>query len=136
MAKLAGGPLTSAGTVTRRQHWTRLEIEIANLCFNPGLVVMGDNSCLRGCGFKSRRHDGHDIFNLACCKNCIVCLRRSKINEKEDGVGQFKKSLFPLTREGGRPDLEVMVGDSGLIDCEFESQRRILDGPFFSIFCD
>ena len=74
---------------------------IANLCFKPGLVVMGDNSCLRGCGFKSRRHilDGHDIFNLVCCKNCIVCLRRSKINEKEDGVGQFKKSLFPLTRE-------------------------------------
>ena len=31
---------------------------------SPGLVVMGDNSCLRGCGFKSLRHilDGHGIF--------------------------------------------------------------------------
>ena len=32
----------------------------------PGLVVMGDNSCLRGCEFKSQYHiqDGHDIFQV------------------------------------------------------------------------
>ena len=59
---------------------------------SPGLVVMGDDSCSRGCGFKSRRHilDGH-FFTLICCTNCIVCLKRLKINKKEAGVGPFKK---------------------------------------------
>ena len=54
-------------------------------------MVMGDDSCLRGCRFKSRRHilGGHDIFTLVCCKNCIVCLKRLKINEKEAGNGSF-----------------------------------------------
>ena len=48
-----------------------------------GLVVMGDDSCLRGDGFESRHHilDGHDIFHIDFCKNCIVCLKRRKINE-------------------------------------------------------
>ena len=27
------------------------------------------------------------LFTLICCTNCIVCLRRPKINEKEAGVG-------------------------------------------------
>ena len=34
---------------------------------SPGLVVMGDKSCLKGCGFESRRRilDGHlDIFHI------------------------------------------------------------------------
>ena len=57
---------------------------------SPGLVVMGDDSCLRGCGFESQRHilDGH-FFTIFCCKNCIVCLKRPKINEKGAGVGPF-----------------------------------------------
>ena len=57
---------------------------------SPGLVVMGDDSCLRGCGFESQRHilDGH-FFTIFCCKNCIVCLKRPKINEKGAGVGHF-----------------------------------------------
>ena len=29
------------------------------------------------------------FFTLICCKNCIVCLKRPKINEKEAGVGPF-----------------------------------------------
>ena len=31
------------------------------------------------------------FFTLICCKNCIVCLKRLKINETEAGVGPFKK---------------------------------------------
>ena len=27
------------------------------------------------------------FFTMICCKNCIVCLKRSKINEKEARVG-------------------------------------------------
>ena len=36
----------------------------------------------------------HDIFTLICCKNCIVCLKKTKINEKEARVGPFKKTFF------------------------------------------
>ena len=61
---------------------------------SPGLVIMGRDSCSEGCGFKSRHHilDGH-FFTYICCKNCNVCLKRPKINEKEAGVGPFLKNL-------------------------------------------
>ena len=51
-------------------------------------MVMGDDSCSKGRGFESRRRilDGH-FFTFICCKNCNVCLKRPKINEKEAGVG-------------------------------------------------
>ena len=44
---------------------------------------MGNDSCSRGCEFESQRHilNGH-FFTLICCKNCIDCLKRQKINEK------------------------------------------------------
>ena len=47
--------------------------------------------------------DGH-FFTYICCKNCNVCLKRPKINEKEAGVGPFflKKTfllLFPYGRK-------------------------------------
>ena len=60
---------------------------------SPGLVVMGVDSRSKGRGFESQRRilDGH-FFTLICCKNCIVCLKRPKINKKEAGVGPiFKK---------------------------------------------
>ena len=55
-------------------------------------MVMGDDSYSRGCGFESRCRilDGH-FFTFICCKNCIVCLKRPKINKKEAGVGPFLK---------------------------------------------
>ena len=55
-------------------------------------MVMGGDSRSKGRGFESQRRilDGH-FFTLICCKNCIVCLKRQKINEKEAGVGPFKK---------------------------------------------
>ena len=69
----------------------------------PWLVVMsGDNSCSNGCGFESRRCilDGHlDIFSHCfCCKNCIVCLKRPTINEKEAHF--FKKRIDGIARQG------------------------------------
>ena len=60
-------------------------------------MVIEDDSWLRGRGFKSCILDGHDIiFILISCKNCIVCLKRQKINEKEAEVGPFfeKKTFF------------------------------------------
>ena len=49
---------------------------------------------LKGCGFKSQSRilDGH-FFPLICSINCIVCLKRPKINKKEAGVGPFKKTF-------------------------------------------
>ena len=50
---------------------------------SPGLVVMDDDLCLIGRGFKSWRHIGWmDIFALICCKNCIACLKIPKMNDK------------------------------------------------------
>ena len=50
-------------------------------------MVMGDDSFSRGCEFESWRCilDGH-VFAMICCKNCIFCLKRSRINEKETGL--------------------------------------------------
>ena len=31
------------------------------------------------------------FFTLICCKKCIVCLKRLKINKKEAGIGPFFK---------------------------------------------
>ena len=38
--------------------------------------------------------EGHDIFALICGINCIVCLKRLNINEKEARVGPFKESIL------------------------------------------
>ena len=51
---------------------------------NPGLAVMGGDSCSKDCGFESWLCilDGH-FFTYSCCKNCNdVCLKRPKINVK------------------------------------------------------
>ena len=36
------------------------------------------------------------FFKFICCKNCIVCLKRPKINANEAGVGPFleKKTIL------------------------------------------
>ena len=59
-------------------------------------MVMGRDSCSKGCWFESRYCilDGH-FFTCICFKNCSnVCLKRPKINGKEAGVGPFLKMLL------------------------------------------
>ena len=34
-------------------------------------------------------YTGWTFFTLISCKNCIVCLKRPKINVKDAGVGSF-----------------------------------------------
>ena len=53
-------------------------------------MVMGRDSHSKGRGFESWHHilDGY-FFTYYCFKNCNVCLKRPKINEKEAGVGPF-----------------------------------------------
>ena len=40
---------------------------------SPALVVMGGDSCSKGCGFELQHRilDGH-LFPCICCKNCTV----------------------------------------------------------------
>ena len=71
-------------------------------------MVMGDDSCSKGLGFKSQRHilDGH-FFTLICYKNCIFCLKRPKINGKEAGVSPCSHVRnFPIKRF---IDLEIFL---------------------------
>ena len=53
-------------------------------------MVMGRDSHYIGRGFEYRHGilDGH-FFTYICCRNCNVCLKRPKINEKETGEGPF-----------------------------------------------
>ena len=59
-------------------------------------MVMEGDSCSRGRGFEMT------FFTLICCKICIVCLKRPKINKKETRLVRFLKKrvcwkqLFPL----------------------------------------
>ena len=51
-------------------------------------MVKGDDSCLKGRGFKSLCHilDGH-FFTLFCCKKCL--LEKTENKQKEARVGPF-----------------------------------------------
>ena len=51
---------------------------------------MGGDFYSVGRGFEYQHHilDGH-IFTYICCKNCNVCLKKMKINQKEAGDGPF-----------------------------------------------
>ena len=75
---------------------------------SPGIVVMGRDSHFEGCGFESQHHilDGH-FFTYICCKNCIVSLKRPKLNKKRGrGWPIFKKNHLAES-----PVLVVMEGD-------------------------
>ena len=65
---------------TLGKHLQNLELIIWLKGRSFGLVVKGDDSCLRGPGFESR-HCKLDFLTLICCKNRIVCLKRPKINK-------------------------------------------------------
>ena len=64
----------------RLGHLNNKKIQKTNNNFilgeSPGLLVMGGDSCSKGCGFKSQHHilDGH-FFTFICCKNCNFCLK-------------------------------------------------------------
>ena len=54
---------------------------------SPGIVVMGRDLHSEGHGFESRHRilDGH-FFTYICCKNCIVCLKKTE-NKRKRGRG-------------------------------------------------
>ena len=59
------------------------------------LVVMGGDSCSKGCEFESRHRilDGHFFTNI-CRNNCNdVRLKRPKINERGRGWPNFLKKI-------------------------------------------
>ena len=72
-------------------------------------MVMGDDLSSKRRGFESQCHipDG-PFFILICCKNCIVCLKRPKINEKEAGFSPFlKKCLCVNCHKTGISSLHI-----------------------------
>ena len=68
---------------------------------SPGLVVMGDDSWLRDCGFKSQCciPDEH-FFILICCKKCYFLFEKTANRRKEAGVGPFNKNIAAVTECG------------------------------------
>ena len=68
---------------------------------------MGDDSCLWGCGFESRRSilDGHDISSHWFVVKIVlfVCLKRPKINKKRPGLGPFLKKKNITTQVAATP---------------------------------
>ena len=56
---------------------------------------MGDDSWMRGCEFKSWhcKLDGHDIFSHWFVVKIVLFVRKDRKNEKENGVGPFKKTI-------------------------------------------
>ena len=56
-------------------------------------MVIGEDSCSRGPEFESdTRGPRFESSTLICFKICIVCLKRTKINEKEAENGPFKNA--------------------------------------------
>ena len=43
------------------------------------------------------------FFTFICCKNCNVCLKRTKINKKEAGVGPFFKKTVCFKKIKSNP---------------------------------
>ena len=66
-------------------------------------MVMGGDLRFKGRGLESRHHilDGN-FSHIFVLKICNVCSKRPKINEKEAGVGPFKKTkeAIELCRAG------------------------------------
>ena len=62
-------------------------------------MIMGRDSRSEGRGFESGHCllDGH-FFTFICCKNCNVCLKKTKINEKVAGDGPFLKNCIEANR--------------------------------------
>ena len=80
-------------------------------------------------------YTGWTFFALICCKNCIVCLKRPKINEKEAGVGPFKKNKPKGTlkeRKRGPTENSCLAQQTNhgsiqqdkKLDCQIDSTRK------------
>ena len=56
---------------------------------SPGQVVMGGDSCSKGCEFESRHHklDGH--FSHLFVVNIVMWFEKMRINEKRPGLAHF-----------------------------------------------
>ena len=72
-----------------------------NLGGSPGLVVMGGDSCFKGCEYKSQHLilDGYFFHIPICCKFFNVCWKRQKQMKKMLGLAHFliAKLHLPIT---------------------------------------
>ena len=78
----------------------------------PGLVVMGGDSCPKVMGSNPGTIYWMDMIFFShwfVVKNCIVCLKRSKINEKVAGVCPFFKKTPLLTMQQPLPSFHAAI---------------------------
>ena len=99
MASWIGGWILSGETNIQSSGlillWILLPLTYIKLK-TSGLVVLGGDSCSKGCGLESRRRilDGHEIFSHWFVVNIVLFVwKRPKINEKEAGTAHFLKRL-------------------------------------------
>ena len=79
--------------------WSEPRQKLGLLSGSPGLVVMGDDSCLKGCVFKSRRRilDGHfDIFHIDLLYRLFCLFEKAKNKQKRGRVPPPQKKLVFL----------------------------------------
>ena len=77
-------------------------------------MVMGDDSCSRGPGFKFLRQilDGH-FFTLICCKKLYCLLGKTKNKRKKSlELAHLKKNLTCFWAIAGRRFLEKKINAS------------------------
>ena len=77
---------------------------------------MGGDSCSEGHEFKSQHRvlDRH-FYTFICCKNCNVCLKRQKIDEKEAKDGPLRNKPYYDRLWFGGTGLACQSDDLGLM---------------------
>ena len=78
---------------------------------SPGLVVTGDNSCLRGHGFEFRHCtlDGHDIDWHWFVVKIVLFVEKSENKQKEARVGPFQKLSFQFRKNSVQRKCQIQV---------------------------
>ena len=100
MSPIENSSVPTVGTMGQQWNW-----KIIQYFLNITLPIMGREPWSSGYG---RRRSFERMwvrilvpdtgwtwhfFILICCKNCIVCLKRPKINKKEAGLAHFLKNI-------------------------------------------
>jgi len=100
---------------------------------SPGLVVMGIISKRSWVRIQAP-YIGWSFFTLIWYKNCIVCLKRLKINEKEPGVGPFKKRFDGRPNSGRKSFLLNKMGPSIVTLSKSTSSEFDLKHNFITVY--
>ena len=97
--------------------WKKSNMKNSSALVRTELVVMGDNSCLRGPGFKSQRNllDVHDIFPHWCVVKIVLFVWKDRKWTKNLSLGlvvmrleSFGCKILYFTRSSGQSKLNTL----------------------------